>query len=227
MEPTLMFVYNKSDTDVPYDFSGSNPNWGEITPGVDRVIITGGGIADADVGMGDATLVSGTRSPTIKPSQTSYVIPYIYVESGSTMYYVPLGSNQGAANTTKYVFGVVISGTIHGDLYCEAWDSISFSTYDLPVLSGTVNNDHESCVNAMNTVWAADADGGTVPYPWDGDTTGCSYLRGQSNRVSLGFPRPVISITDTVVYFKFYIRLETDSPTFHNVPIIAFRYLYI
>lgn len=230
MEPTLTFIYNHSAVDTEYNFYTGNPNWRELTPGSDVVIITGGGIDDADTHVGDfgshPTLASGTRSPTIRPSVTSYIIPYVYVESGNTMYSVPLCSNQGSGNTSKYVFGISVSGTINGNAYLEAFDNNSFSSYDLPVLSGTNNSSYESYVQGMNTLWAENANGGTVPYPWSGSTTGCSFLRGQSDRVSLGYPNPVTEITDTVLYYKFYIRLETDSPTFHNVPVFAVRYLY-
>ena len=146
-EPILKFFYNHSAVDTPYDFYTGNANWREIEPGVETIIFTGGGIGDADVNLGNATLASGTRSPTIRPSVTSYVIPYVYVESGSTMYYVNLAGH----NTNRYVFGVSVSGTIDGDCYLEAWDDNSFSTYDLPVLSGTANSSNESYVNAIRT----------------------------------------------------------------------------
>lgn len=215
-EPTLKFVYNTNTVDTnPYTFFGSNPLWNEIAPGGDVVIFTGGGIDDTGLNMGDATLPAGTRSPTIKPSVTSYVIPYVYVESGSTMYYVPLAGQ----NINRYAFGVSISGTIDGDLYLEAWDDNSFSTYDLPVLSGTSDSSYESYVNAIRTT-------NQSPSPtWDGNDTGAAFLRGQSDRVGLGTP-PVTDLTNEVVFYNIYIRLETDAPTFHNTPVLAFRYLY-
>lgn len=227
MEPTLKFIYNHSAVDTEYNFYTGNPNWRELTPGVDTVIITGGGIADADTHVGDfigyPTLASGTRSPTIRPSIDSYIIPYVYVESGDTMYSVPLGSNQ-VTNTSMYVFGIVVSGTINGEAYLEAWDSNSFSSYDLPVLSGTNNSSNESYVQAMNTLLASGGSG-PAPSPWSGSTMGCSFLRGQSDRIPLSYP-PGGDIENTVLYYKFYIRLETDSPTFHNMPVFAVRYLY-
>lgn len=215
--PYLKFVYNHSDTDTPYNFYTGNPNWREITPGVDTVIFTGGGIGDVDVGLGSTTLASGTRSPTIRPAVTSYVIPYVYVESGSTMYYVPLAGH----NTNRYVFGVSVSGVINGDMYLEAWDDITFSTSDLPVLSGTSNSSYESYVNAIRTT------NQSPPWHpgWNGSDTGAAYLRGQSDRVGLGTP-PVTSIEDEMVFYNIYIRLQTDSPTFHNTPVLGFRYLY-
>jgi len=224
--PVLKFIYNHSEVDTEYNFYTGNPNWREINPGVDTVIFTGGGIGDVDEGIGDfianPTLASGTRSPTIRPSVASYVIPYTYVESGNTMYMVPLAGH----TDNKYVFGIQVSGTIDGNMYLEAWDDVTFSTTTLPVISGTANGGYESCVNAINTLWAASINFGLVPYPWDGDTTGASYLRGQTDRIGVGYPLPVTEITNTVLYYNIYIRLETDSPTFHNTPVLGFRYLY-
>jgi len=216
-EPTLKFFYNHGVTDVPYNFYTGHPNWREIEPGVDKIIFSGGRIGDVDEGMGSTTLVSGTRSPTIRPSSTSYVIPYVYVESGDTMYYVQLAGH----NTNKYVFGVSVSGTIEGNCYLEAWDDNSFSTYVLPVLSGTSDSSYMSYVNAIRTT---DQSPPWHPY-WDGSDIGAAYLRGQQYRVGLGTP-PATSINDEMLFYNIYIRLEIDSPTFHNVPILAFRYLY-
>ncbi len=216
-EPTLKFVYNTSASDSPYTFFGPNPNWNEIAPGGDVVIFTGGGIDDTGLNMGDATLPTDTRSPTIRPAVTNYVIPYVYVDSGSTMYYVPLAGH----NTNRYVFGVSISGTIDGNLYLEAWDDNSFSTYDLPVLSGTSNSSYKSYVNAIRTTNQSPPWGPG----WDGNDDGAAFLKGQSDRVGLGTP-PAVSLTNEVVFYNIYIRLETDAPTFHNTPVLAFRYLY-
>ena len=219
-EPYLKFVYNHSDTDTAYDFYTGNANWREITPGVDSVIFTGGGIDDFYEGVSDLTqdtLASGTRSPTIRPAVTSFVIPYTFVESGSLMYRIPLAGH----NTNRYVFGVSVSGTIEGNCYLEAWDDFSFSTVDSAVLSGTSNSSNESYVNAIRTTdqsppWAPG---------WDGNSTGGAFLRGDSDRVGLGTP-PVTDIQDEMLFFNVYIRLETDSPTFHNTPVFGFRYLY-
>jgi len=217
-EPTLTFLYNHSGTDAEYDFdTGATGGsvWREIEPGVDKIIFSGGGIADEDNNMGSLTLASGTRSPTIRPSVTSYPIPYVYVESGDTMYYVQLAGY----NSNRYVFGVSVAGTIEEDCYLEAWNDNSFSTYDLPVLSGTSNSSYMSYVNAIRTT-------NQTPSPtWNGSDTGAAYLRGQQHRVGLGTP-PAEFIEDTVLFYNIYIRLETDSPTFHNVPILAFRYVY-
>lgn len=219
-EPYLKFVYNHSDTDTPYDFYTGNSNWREITPGVDTVIFTGGGIDDFYEGVSNTaldTLASGTRSPTIRPAVTSFVIPYTFVESGSLMYRVPLAGH----NTNRYVFGVSVSGTIQGNCYLEAWDDFTFSTYALPVLSGSVNSSSESYVNAIRTT------DGSPPWSpgWDGNDTGGAFLRGDADRVGLGTP-PVTSIQNEMLFFNVYIRLETDSSTFYNTPVFGFRYLY-
>lgn len=219
-EPTLKFFYNHGASDVPYNFYTGHPDWREITPGSDTIIFTGGGIGDVDEGMGSTTLASGTRSPTIRPSVTSYPIPYTYVESGDTMYYVQLAGH----NTNRYVFGISVSGTIEGNCYIEAWDSNSFSTYALPVLSGTSNSSNMSYVNAIRTTDQSPPHH-SEELKWDGSDTGAAYLRGQQYRVGLGTP-PATSIENEMLFYNIYIRLETDAPTFHNVPIIAFRYLY-
>lgn len=220
-EPYLKFVYNHSDDQfAQYDFYTGNSKWREITPGSDSIIFTGGGIDDFYEGVSDTTsgtLASGTRSPTIRPSTTSFVIPYTFVESGSLMYRVPLAGH----NTNRYVFGVSVSGTIEGNCYMEAWDDFTFTTTSLPVLSGTNNSSYESYVNAIRTT-----DQSPPWHPgWSGGDNGAAYLRGSSDRVGLGAP-PVTSIHNEVLYFNVYIRLETDSPTFHNTPVFGFRYLY-
>jgi len=219
-EPYLKFVYNHSDTDTPYDFVTGNSNWREITPGVDSVIFTGGGIDDFDEGISNLafdTLASGTRSPTIRPAVTSFVIPYVFMESGSLMYRIPLVGH----NTNRYVFGVSVSGTIQGNCYLEAWDDFSFSTVSLPVLSGTSNSSNESYVNACRTT---DASPPWAP-GWGGGDTNCSFLRGDGDRLGLA-TTPVTDIQNEMLFFNIYIRLETDSPTFHNTPVFGFRYLY-
>ena len=223
-EPYLKFVYNHSDTDSSYGFYTGNANWRTITPGVDTTIFTGGGIDDWYEGVSDTaqlTLASGTRSPTIRPSVTSFVIPYTFMESGSTMYRIHLAGH----NNNSYMFGVSVSGTIQGNCYLEAWDDFTFSTDALEVLQGSTNSSNESYVNAMNVEWAKAANGGLVLYPWDGNTAGCAFLRGSGDRLGLGTP-PVTNITNEVLFFNVYIQLETDSPTFHNTPVFGFRYLY-
>lgn len=220
-EPYLKFVYNHSQTDTPYNFYTGNANWRQIEAGVDTVVFTGGGIGDVDEHIGNfssyPTLASGTRSPTIRPAVTSFVIPYTYVESSSTMYMVPLAGY----NTNRYVFGVSVSGTIEGNCYLEAWDDYSFSTTNSEVLVGSTNSSNESYVNAIRTT------NQSPPWHpgWTGTDTGAAYLRGDTDRVGLGTP-PVTNIQDEMLFFNVYIRLQTDSVTFNNTPIFGFRYLY-
>jgi hypothetical protein len=214
-EPFLKFVYNKDISDTPYSFYGPNPYWGEITPGVDTVVFTGGGIDDTDKAMGSNTLASGTRSATIRPSVTSFVIPYTYVESGSSMYRVILAGH----NTNRYVFGVSVSGTMNSDVYLEAWDDVTFSTTTSPVLAGSTNSSNESYVNAIRTT-----DASPPWHPgWSGADAAGAYLRGTTDRVGLSGGS---SITDDVVFFNVYVRLQTDTVTFHETPVFGFRYLY-
>jgi len=229
MEPTLLFVYNHSDTDTPYDFYTGNPNWNEITPGNDEVIFTGGGIDDLNPWLigdtGTMTLASGSRSPTIRPAVTSYMIPHVFVESGSTMYRVPSASSVNIQLAKAYAFGISVSGTIQGTMYLEAWDDFSFSTYTSEVLTGSTNSSNESYVNAINIDVAKADNGGTMPWPWDGNSTGGAFLRGNTDRVAF-IGAAVDYIQDEMSFFNVYIRLEIDSPTFHNVPVFGFRYLY-
>lgn len=228
MEPTLKFLYNNSNVDARYDFytgATGGSTWREITTGVDTVIFTGGGIDDwtpwlvADETA--MTLASGSRSPTIRPTATSFVIPYVFVESGSTMYRVPSASKLGQSNTKAYAFGISVSGTIEDSMYMEAWDDNSFSTYTSEVLAGSANSSNESYVNAINTDAAKAANGGVMPYPWYGSTTGAAYIRGSSDRVIFSG-----AINDEMLFYNIYIRLETDASTFHNIPVFGFRYLY-
>jgi hypothetical protein len=215
-EPTLRFLYNKSSNDVPFDrYTIPDPNYGFITPGSDLIVFTGGGIDDVDKGIGSDTLAAGTRSSTIRPSTYSFVIPFTYVESGGTMYRVPLAGH----NVSHYPFGVEISGTMNSDLYLEAWDDPAFSTFYLPVLSGTPNSIGKSYVNAIRTTYS-----GAPWHPgWNGSDAGAAYLRGTTDRIGLN---NTSYITNSTVYFNIYIRLQTDCPTFHNTPVLGFRYLY-
>lgn len=219
-EPYLKFVYNHSETDTEYDFDTGNANWRTITPGVDTVIFTGGGIDDWYEGVSNTandTLASGTRSPTIRPAVTSFVIPYTFMESGSLMYRIPLAGH----NTNRYVFGVSVSGTIQGNCYLEGWDDYTFSTYALPVFVGSANSSNESYVNAIRTTNQSPPWGPG----WSGSDTGAAYLRGDSKRVGLRTPAQE-EIVNEMLFFNIYIRLETDSVTFHNTPVLGFRYLY-
>jgi hypothetical protein len=231
-EPYLKFLFNHSSVDAPYDFytgSTGGSNWLQITPGSDKAVFTGGGIDDwSPFLIGDTaqmTLASGSRSPTIRPSVTSYIIPHVFVENSTTMYRVPSASQLGSPNTKAYAFAVSVSGTINGTLYMEAWDDYSFSTFSLPVLSGTANSGYDSYVNAINTDIAKDANGGVMPYPWTGATAGAKFLRGDEHRVSF-IGAATEYITNEVFFYNMYIRLETDSPTFSNIPVIGFRYTY-
>ena len=219
-EPNLKFVYNHSDTDTPYNFVTGNANWREITAGLDTAIFTGGGIDDFFEGVSNTalpTLASGTRSPTIRPANDSFVIPYTFVESGSLMYRVDLAGH----NTNRYIFGVSVSGTIEGNCYLEAWDDNTFSSVSSEVLQGSANSGNESYVNAIRTT---DQSPPWLP-GWNGDSNGAEYLRGDSSRVGLGTP-PTTNIIDEMLFFNVYIRLEIDSTTFHNTPVFGFRYLY-
>lgn len=214
-EPYIKFVYNKGISDTAYSFYGSNPDWGTIQPGLDTVVFTGGGIDDVDKGMGSNTLSSGTRSATIRPSTSSFVIPYTYVESGTSMYRVSLAGH----NTSRYAFGVSVSGTANSDMYLEAWDDITFSTTLSPILQGTANSSNKSYVNAIRTTYSE------PPWNpgWSGADPGAAYLRGTSERVAL---KNASSITNEVLFFNVYVRLQTDTSTFHETPVFGFRYLY-
>ena len=211
--PTLTFLYNNSGTDTAYTGSGSSDaNFGVITAGSDTLVFTGGGIDDSV--RTTPTCASGTRSATIRPSSTSYVIPYTYVES-TIMNHCDLVGH----NANRYTMGVYVDGTMSSDLYLEAWDDNSFSTTSLAILQGSTNSSNESYINAIRTTSSA------PPWApgWSGSDTGAAYLRGTSDRVAL---KNASSITDEAVYYNIYIRLETDSSTFHNTPILGFRYTY-
>lgn len=212
-EPTLYFIYNNSGVDTPYTGTGSpDSNFGVINSSTDRLIFTGGGIDDSV--LTTPTCASGTRSATIRPSVSSYVIPYTYVESDQ-MYHCDLVGH----NANRYTMGVYVSGSMSSDLFLESWDDNSFSTTNLPILQGSANSSNESYINAIRTTdsvppWAPG---------WSGSDTGAAYLRGTSDRVAL---KNASSITDEAVYYNIYIRLQTDAPTFHNQPVLSFRYTY-
>lgn len=225
MEPTLTFGFNNSGSDTPWSFDGSNNpedgGWLTISPSTDRIIFTGGGIDDGDLAnggvnaLGNFTIASGIRSSTIRPSVTSYVIPYTYIEN-SEMHYARYCGH----NTNRYAMSVRVQGTATSDLYMEAWDDNTFSTTALEVLSGTTNSNNNSFINAIRTTsveppWAPG---------WDGASVGAAYLRGSVYRVALNNSS---SITDSTVYYNMYVRLPTDCSTFIATPVISFRYLYI
>jgi hypothetical protein len=190
----------------------ADANFGIITAGTDTLVFTGGGIDDSV--LTTPTCASGTRSATIRPSATSYVIPYTYVESTIMNHCDLVGYN-----ANRYTMGVYVNGSMSSDLYLEAWDDNSFSTTNLDILQGSANSSNESYINAIRTTSSA------PPWApgWDGSDTGAAYLRGTDDRVAL---KNASSITDEAVYYNIYIRLETDSATFHDTPILGFRYTY-
>lgn len=214
-EPTLSFIYNHGSNDAAYGGAGAeHGDWKVINTVTDKIIFTGGGIDDTI--LTTPTCASGVRSPTIRPAVTSYVIPKTYVQTAtaSGMYVVPLVGH----NANQYCMGVYVNGEVSSDIYCEAWDDNTFSTTNLEVLQGSANNGNMSCVNAIRT---------TVDPPpwapgWNGGSAGAAYLRGTDHRIALNNASPVTG----AVYYNVYVRLETDTPTFHNIPILGFRYLY-
>lgn len=212
--PTISFLYNKNAVDTPYGGTGAaDSNYNVINISNDTLVFTGGGIEDSV--LTTPTCASGTRSSTIRPSVSSYVIPETYVETASLMTHIPLVGH----NTNRYCMAVYVNGYASSDIYLEAWDSSDFSTTNLAVLQGSSNSGDESYINAIRTT------GGSPPWGpgWDGGDIGAAYLRGTDDRVALA---NASSVTDQALYYNIYIKLETDSSTFHNEPIIAFRYLY-
>jgi len=211
-EPTITFLYNSSGVDTPYGGTGAaDGNFDLININSATLVFTGGGIDDTV--LTTPTCASGTRSATIRPSSVSYVIPETYVEQGSLMYHCPLPGY----NANRYCMAVYVNGTATSDLYLEAWDDNTFSTTSLDVLQGSVNSSNESYINAIRT-------GNAAPDPnWDGNDSGAAFLRGTTDRVALA---NASSVTDVPLYYNIYVRLETDAPTFHDQPVLAFRYLY-
>jgi len=213
-EPTISFLYNSSGVDTTYGGTGaSDGNFGVININSATLVFTGGGIDDSV--LTTPTCASGTRSATIRPSSASYVIPETYVEQSSLMYHCPLPGY----NANRYCMAVYVNGTATSDLYLEAWDDNTFSTTVLDVLQGSTNSSNESYINAIRTTDQA------IPWGpgWDGNSSGAAFLRGTSDRVALA---NASSVTDQALYYNIYIRLETDASTFHDQPILAFRYLY-
>jgi len=214
-EPTIYFLFNKTQNDIAYNgVGGSNATYSGINMSSDKIVFTGGGIDDTV--LTSPTCSSGTRSPTIRPSSSSYVIPYTYIEDSSLMHRVYLAGH----NANRYPFCIYVNGTASSDIYLESWDDDTFSTTNLPVLQGSANSSNMSYVNTIRTT-----DQITPIYPWNGGSGqyGAAYLRGSDYRTPLKGSSP---ITDEALYFNMYIRLETDSSTFHNIPVISFRYLY-
>lgn len=212
--PTIYFLFNKTSNDIPYSGSGeSNATYSGINISNDTLVFTGGGIDDSV--LTTPTCASGTRSSTIRPSVSSYVIPETYVEDASLMTHIPLVGH----NVNRYCMCVYVNGYASSDIYLEAWDDNTFSTTTLAVLQGSSNSGNESYINAIRTT-----DGEPPDNPgWNGGDIGAAYLRGTEDRVSLA---NASSVTDQALYYNIYIRLETDSSTFHDEPVLAFRYLY-
>ena len=214
-EPTIYFLYNKNASDVAYTGVGApDSNYNIIDINNNKVIFTGGGIDDSV--LTTPTCVSGTRSPTIRPSVSAYIIPETYIEDASWMTHIPLVGH----NANRYCMCVYVNGTASSDMYLEAWDDNTLSTTTLEVLQGSANSSNESYVNAIRTT-----DQVTPIYPWNGGSGsyGSAYLRGTGDRTPLKGSSP---IANESLYFNIYIKLETDASTFHNTPVLAFRYLY-
>jgi hypothetical protein len=213
-EPTITFLYNHGSTDSPYLGAGSPlGDWKVIdTVAPDLVVFTGGGILGT---LPTPTVASGTRDATIKPTVASYVIPQTYVESGSLMYNVPLVGY----TANRYCMGVYVSGSTSSDLYLESWDDNSFSTTSSEVLVGSANSSNNSYINAIRTT------NSSPPWSpgWSGSDSEASYLRGTDDRIGL---KNSSSISNECLYYNIYIKLEVDSVTFHNTPVLGFRYLY-
>ncbi len=213
-EPTISFLYNSSGSDAAYTGTGAgDANFDVININSATLVFTGGGIDDSV--LTTPTCASGTRSATIRPSSTSYVIPKTYVEQGALMYHCLLPGY----NANRYCMVVYVNGTATSDIYLEAWDDNSFSTTTLPVLQGSANSSNESYINAIRTTSSAPPWGPG----WDGNDSGAAFLRGITDRVPLA---NASSVTDQALYYNIYIRLETDSSTFHDQCVLAFRYLY-
>lgn len=224
--PSLYFLYNTSSSGLPYTGTGADQDGWKVmhlntASGTepDKFVFTGGGINQFLTTPTDAY---GSREATLRPATNTLIIPQTYIEShtDNIMYNIPLCGQ----NDNRYVFGVYINGYIASDLYCEAWDSDSFSTTILTVLSGTPLYT-DSMINAISTTNA------TPPSDWTGATwsgttySGASnYLRGYGNRVKL---KGSDSAQDEALYYNIYVELPHDAPFFHNMPVLSFRYLYI
>lgn len=215
-EPTIYFLYNKTSNEIDYRGVGApDDNYNVIDINNEKVIFTGGGIDDTVLGLPTPTCASGTRSPTIRPSVSAYIIPYTYIEDASVMTHIPLVGY----TAKRYCMCVYVNGTASSDMYLEAWDDSTLSTTNLEVLQGSANSSNESYVNAIRTT-----DQVTPTWPWNGSSGyGSAYLRGTGDRTPLKGSSP---IANESLYYNIYIKLETDAVTFHNQPVLAFRYLY-
>lgn len=219
-EPTLTFLYNYSDIDLPYSGTGGPVgDWKQIQlatgSGIssDTKVYTGGGINQA---LPTPTAAYGSREASLRPVTGLYSVPQIYIESYSDniMYHVPLASGQ--PNINRYVFGVYVDGEVESDLYLEMWDDITFSTTNIPTLSGSANYPH-SCFNAIRTTNLA------PPVMWTGASNNAVYLSGYTNRLRL---KGEDNILNEAVYYSIYVAIPWDLEFTHDQPIEAYRYLY-
>lgn len=225
MEPTITFAFKHGypiPTDTPWSWMGSgDPNidgFMTIEPSADLLVWTGGGILGL---LPIPTTTSGSRDQTIRPSGASYVIPQLFVEKEQMYNCSLVAAGTPISDTNRYAMGIRIDGTATSDIYAEMWDSSDMSTTDLEILTGTANSGYNSFVNAIRTT---DAE---PPYPWNGGVAAAAYLRGTSNRISLGGSKLVSGvITDSTLYYNIYVELPTDVSTWHATPILTFRYLY-
>jgi len=210
-QPTIKLLYNSTANDVEYNFSAGGNSDGTFYPVISgtcngTIVFTGGGIED----MCSGTYASGTRSATIRPESGSTIVPYTFIEYDDYMYRVPLAG----CHNYRYAFAVYVGGTITSKLYLEAWDDMTHTTTNLPVLSGTLSNNYTSFIKAKTT---------TYDYPGDFWHTSATSLRGYSNRIELS---NVSSVSDTVLYFNICIEIPHDSSTFVSIPVLSLRYLY-
>ena len=206
-QPSITLYYNNTSNDVIYDPTSS----GTFFPVNDTIsgatysgtiVFTGGGIDD--VHDGDP---AGTRSATVRPESGSLVVPYTFIEQ-DIMHLVPLAGT----HNYRYVFAVRVEGYTTSDIYLEAWDDLTHTTTNLPVLSGTLSNGYTSMVHAVST---------TNDYP--GDFWVGTRLRGYESRVAL---YGSTSMNDIILYFNIYVEIPYDCGTFINTPVLCLRYLY-
>lgn len=209
--PTIKLLYNSTANDVEYTWASGGEADSNFKPVIMTsgsvtysgvIVFTGGGIDD--VFDGDPV---ATRSATIRPETGTTVVPKTFIEQ-EVLHQVPLAG----CHNYRYVFGVYIGGNIISELYLEAWDDLTHTTTNLPVLSGTVSNGNVSMIKAVRT---------TDAYPgnfWTG-----TPLSGYSSRVGLSNSS---AITDTTLYFNIFVEIPFDCDTFVNMPILSLRYLY-
>lgn len=211
-QPTIKLLYNSTANDVEYTWANGGVSDANFDPVISvsgsvcsgTIVFTGGGIED----MASGTYPSGTRSATVRPESSTTVVPYTFIEYDDYMYKVPLAG----CHNYRYVFAVYIGGSITSKLYLEAWDDLTHTTTNLPVLLGTSSNGSASLIKAKTT---------TYDYP--GDLWTGTSLRGYESRIELS---STSSVSDTVLYFNIYVEIPYDSSTFVNMPILSLRYLY-